>query len=48
MKYVFVDLFETLVPVPVHQALAAYDVRRAELINMETGRLREHTQLMNG
>lgn len=44
----FKDLFETLVPVPVHQALAAYDVRRAEIINMETARLREHTQLMNG
>uniref|UniRef100_A0A914X123 BRO1 domain-containing protein n=1 Tax=Plectus sambesii TaxID=2011161 RepID=A0A914X123_9BILA len=44
----FKDLFETLVPVPVHQALAAYDVRRAEVVNMETGRLREHTQLMNG
>jgi hypothetical protein len=32
----------------VHQALAAFEVRKSEVINMETARLREHTQLMNG
>jgi programmed cell death 6-interacting protein len=42
------DLFSALVPVAVSQALAAYDVRRTEIVNMEIGRLREHTQLLNG
>lgn len=41
------DLFERLVPVAVHQALARYDARRGDIVNMEVGRLREHTQLMN-
>lgn len=43
----FKDLFERLVPVAVHQALARYDARRGDIVNMEVGRLREHTQLMN-
>ncbi|VDM47013.1 unnamed protein product [Toxocara canis] len=44
----FKDMFSSLVPVQVHSALASYDARKAELINMETGRLREYTQIMNG
>uniref|UniRef100_A0A0N5AMA9 BRO1 domain-containing protein n=1 Tax=Syphacia muris TaxID=451379 RepID=A0A0N5AMA9_9BILA len=44
----FKDMFSSLVPVQVHQALATYESRKADLINMETGRLREHTQIMNG
>ncbi len=43
-----VDLFESLVPVAVHQALAAFDVRKAEIVNGEVNRMREQTQLMNG
>ena len=42
------DMFVSLVPVQVHNAMLSYDGRKAELVNMETGRLREHTQLMNG
>lgn len=42
------DMFSSLVPVQVHSAMASYDARKAEVINMETGRLREYTQIMNG
>lgn len=41
-------MFSSLVPIQVHQALASYDARKAEIINLETSRLREHTQIMNG
>ncbi|CAD6194090.1 unnamed protein product [Caenorhabditis auriculariae] len=44
----FKDMFESLVPVQVHNAMQSYEARKAELVNMETVRLREHTQLMNG
>ncbi|VDN50231.1 unnamed protein product [Dracunculus medinensis] len=44
----FKDMFSSLVPIQVHQALASYDARKAEIINLETSRLREHTQIMNG
>jgi len=43
----FVDLFSKLVPMAVHNALQAYESRKAEIINFEVGRLREGTQLMN-
>lgn len=35
-------------PVPVHQALASYDLRKTEIINTEITRLREATQQLNG
>jgi programmed cell death 6-interacting protein len=41
-------LFEGLTPVVIHQALVAWDVRKMELINVEVGRLREATQMLNG
>ncbi|CAB3402160.1 unnamed protein product [Caenorhabditis bovis] len=44
----FKDMFSSLVPVQVHNAMQSYEARKAELINMETVRLREATQLMNG
>ncbi|VDK84872.1 unnamed protein product [Litomosoides sigmodontis] len=44
----FKDMFSSLVPVQVHQATASFDARKSEVINVETGRLREHTQVMNG
>uniref|UniRef100_A0A0R3RFX1 BRO1 domain-containing protein n=1 Tax=Elaeophora elaphi TaxID=1147741 RepID=A0A0R3RFX1_9BILA len=44
----FKDMFSSLVPVQVHQAVASFDARKSEVINVETGRLREHTQIMNG
>ena len=41
------DLFASLVPVTVHQAIAAYDVRRTELVNKEVDKLKEATNLAN-
>ncbi|PIC36081.1 hypothetical protein B9Z55_015209 [Caenorhabditis nigoni] len=43
----FIDMFSTLVPVQVHNATQSYNARKAELVNMEIGRMREATQLMN-
>ncbi|KAL1132118.1 hypothetical protein AAG570_010076 [Ranatra chinensis] len=44
----FKDLFQDLVPMPVHQAMAAYDVRKNELITREINELRTATYLLNG
>lgn len=44
----FVDLFTKLVPMAVHQALSAYDNAKANVINVEIGKLREATQFLNG
>lgn len=44
---IFLDLFESLVPVPVSQALVAYEVRKNELVNAEINKLRENTQMLN-
>ena len=41
------DLFESLVPVTVHQAMAAYDVRKSEIINGEVSKLRDATNMLN-
>ena len=41
------DLFDALVPVAVHQAMAAYDVRKSELVNKEVDALKEATNLAN-
>lgn len=43
----FSDLFESLVPVGVQQAIVAYDTRKQELTTSEIGKLRESTQLLN-
>lgn len=43
----FTDLFNELVPVAVHQAMAAYDVRKNEIVNTEIMKMREFTQLLN-
>ncbi|KJH50646.1 BRO1-like domain protein [Dictyocaulus viviparus] len=43
-----VDMFSSVVPVQIHNAMQCYESRKGELVNIETGRLREHTQLMNG
>ncbi|KHJ42964.1 BRO1-like domain protein [Trichuris suis] len=48
MSSKFHDLFEKLVPINVQQAVACFEVRRAELVNKEVGRLREHTNMLNG
>ena len=43
----FVDLFDKLVPLPVYEALTAFENRKSQIANAEIGRLREQTQLMN-
>jgi len=43
----FKDLFESLVPVAIQNALSAFEARKTEVVNVETGRLREYTQLLN-
>uniref|UniRef100_A0A914GYL8 BRO1 domain-containing protein n=1 Tax=Globodera rostochiensis TaxID=31243 RepID=A0A914GYL8_GLORO len=43
----FKDLFESLVPVSVQNALSTFEARRSEVINIDVGRMREYTQLMN-
>lgn len=44
----YLDMFINLVPVQVLNAMQSYQGRKSEIINIESGRLREHTQLMNG
>jgi len=43
----FKDLFERVVPLAVQQAMTMFENRKAEIINMEVGRLREATTLLN-
>ncbi|XP_048781056.2 programmed cell death 6-interacting protein-like isoform X4 [Ostrea edulis] len=47
MSEKFTDLFEKLVPLPVYEALTAFENRKTQIMNTEIGRLREQTQLMN-
>lgn len=42
------DLFTALVPVALHQAIAASDARKNEVVNGEVLKLREATQTLNG
>ncbi|XP_053408218.1 programmed cell death 6-interacting protein-like isoform X3 [Mercenaria mercenaria] len=44
----FVDLFEKIVPIPVYDSLNMFEGRKSQITNMEIGRLREQTTLMNG
>ena len=44
----FQDIFSRLVPMAVHQAMATYDSKKADLVNREVGRLRDATQALNG
>lgn len=42
------DLFEKMVPVSVQQSLAAYNQRKADLVNRSIAQMREATTLANG
>lgn len=44
---VIIDLFEKVVPLAVHGAMMSFENRKVEMVNMEIGRLREATQLIN-
>ncbi|XP_052245099.1 LOW QUALITY PROTEIN: programmed cell death 6-interacting protein-like [Dreissena polymorpha] len=43
----FVDLFEKIVPIPVYDAMNVFEGRKSTITNMEIGRLREQTTLLN-
>ena len=43
----FSDLFETLVPVAVQQAMTQCDTRKQDLVNREVNKLKEATALLN-
>ncbi|XP_017082947.2 programmed cell death 6-interacting protein [Drosophila eugracilis] len=43
----FKDIFTSLVPVELHRALTASDMRRNEIVNVEIMKLRESTQTLN-
>ena len=47
-SWFIVDLFEKLVPLAIHSALAGYEAKKSALVNQEVGRLRNATQTMNG
>lgn len=42
------DLFSALVPVALHQAIAASDARKNDIVNAEVLKLREASQTLNG
>ncbi|XP_011205291.2 programmed cell death 6-interacting protein [Bactrocera dorsalis] len=44
----FKDIFSELVPVELHRALTASDMRKNEIVNGEIMKLREATQTLNG
>ncbi|RCN27405.1 hypothetical protein ANCCAN_26860 [Ancylostoma caninum] len=44
----FRDMFSSVVPIRVLNAMQIYESRKAELVNIETGRIRDSTQQMNG
>lgn len=47
MSQNFKDLFDELVPVAVHQALAAHDIRRTDMVQSKIMKMRESTQMLN-
>ena len=47
LKLSIADLFEKIVPIPVYDAMNVFEGRKSQITNMEIGRLREQTNLMN-
>lgn len=43
----FKDLFESLVPVAVQNALSTFESRKNDVVNIDVSRMREYSQLMN-
>ncbi|KAL7069577.1 hypothetical protein ACQ4LE_011039 [Meloidogyne hapla] len=43
----FKDLFESLVPVSVQNALSTFEARKNDVVNIDVSRMREYNQLMN-
>jgi len=43
----FKDMFESLVPVAVQNALATFETRKNDVVNIDVSRMREYNQLMN-
>lgn len=41
------DLFDKLCPLAVNQAVAAFDLRKSEIINTEINKLRDATNVLN-
>jgi len=41
------ELFEALMPVHIHQAMAAYEVRKQEMVGTELNKLKEGTNMLN-
>ncbi|CAG5125760.1 unnamed protein product, partial [Candidula unifasciata] len=47
MSAKFTDLFDKIVPLPVHEALASFENRKSQIASLEIGRLRSATDLLN-
>ena len=43
----YLDLFASLVPIALNNALAAFNAKRTEIMNLEVNRLREATNVLN-
>ena len=43
----FKDLFATLVPISVHTGLQTFKAKKMEALNLEIGKLRQATELLN-
>ena len=48
VSYLLVDLFTSLMPLPVHVALQSFDGKRKDLVERQIERLREKNNLLNG
>lgn len=43
----FRDLFESLAPLSIQNALSLFESRKIDVVNLERGRMRESTEIMN-
>lgn len=47
IRIISLDLFASLVPISLNNALALYAAKRAEIMNIEVNRLREANNVLN-